>query len=152
MRHFSIWAASLALCAIAVMSPSTKAVASEILITEQEARLPPAKGAFSVATRGITRGPRIDYVADTTGTRSPIRLQLKFESFGGAKIDTSTLKVTYLKSPDVDLTDRVKPFIQANGIDMPDAVLPPGDHTLRVDVKDSDGRTATSSFVLKIVP
>ena len=151
MRHFSIWAASLALCAITAMSPSTKAVASEVLITEQEAKLPPAKGAFSVATRGITRGPRIDYVANTT-THSPIRLQMKFESFGGAKIDLDTLKVTYLKDPAVDLTARVKPFVQADGIDMPDAVLPPGDHTLRVDVKDSDGRVATSSIVLKVAP
>lgn len=152
MRHMTVWLASLALCAIVAASPSTKAVAGQVLITEQEAKLPPAKGAFSVATRGITRGPRIDYVADTSGLHSPIRLQLKFESFGGAKIDANTLKVTYLKNPDVDLTDRVKPFVQPTGIDMPDAVLPPGDHTLRVDVKDSDGRTATSSFVLKIVP
>ena len=151
MRYFSMLAASLALCAAAAVSPSTQAVASEVLITEQEGKLPPAKGAFSVATRGITRGPRIDYVANTA-TRSPIRLQMKFESFGGAKIDTDSLKVTYLKDPAVDLTARVKPFVKPEGIDMPDATLPPGDHTLRVDVKDSDGRVATSSIVLKVAP
>ncbi len=151
MRHISLWVASLALCAAAAISPSTKALAGEVLITDQEAKLPPAKGAFSVATRGITRGPRIDYVANTA-TTSPIRLQMKFESFGGATIDPATLKVTYLKDPAVDLTDRVKPFVKPTGIDMPDAILPPGDHTLRVDVKDSDGRVATSSIVLKVVP
>ena len=151
MRQSSIWTASLVLCAVVVTSPSTKAVAGSLLITDQEARLPPAKGAFSVATRGITRGPRIDYVA-STATTSPIRLQMKFESFGGAKIDTDSLKVTYLKDPAVDLTARVKPFVKPEGIDMPDAILPPGDHTLRVDVKDSDGRVATSSIVLKVAP
>ena len=151
MRHFSMWAAGLALCAVVCASPSTKAVAGAVLLTDQEAKLPPAKGAFAVATRGITRGPRIDYVASTT-TTSPIRLQMKFESFGGATIDPATLKVTYLKDPAVDLTDRVKPFAKPTGIDMPDATLPPGDHTLRVDVKDSDGRVATSSIVLKVVP
>ena len=153
MRHFTICAASVALCAVAAMSPSTKAVASEVLITEQEAKLPPAKGAFSIATRGITRGPRIDYISDPGGgLHSPIRLQLKFESFGGATIDPTTIKVTYLKDPAVDLTSRVAPFVKATGIDMPDAVLPPGDHTLRVDLKDSDGRIATSSIVLKVAP
>lgn len=151
MRHFSMWMASFALCAVVATAPSTNAVAGAVLITDQEAKLPPAKGAFSVATRGITRGPRIDYVANTA-TKSPIRLQMKFESFGGAKIDTESLKVTYLKDPAVDLTARVKPFVQPTGIDMPDAVLPPGDHTLRVDVKDSDGRVATSSIVLKVSP
>jgi hypothetical protein len=148
----AFFAGALAVCALSVTAP-TMSQASEVLITPQEAQLPPAKGAFSVATRGITRGPRIDYVSDPAGgLHSPIRLQLKFESFGGAKIDPATLKVTYLKDPAVDLTDRVKPFVQADGIDMPDAILPPGDHTLRVDVKDSDGRVATSSIVLKVAP
>lgn len=151
MRHLPMWAASLALCAVLATAPTATAIAGAVLITDQEAKLPPAKGAFGVATRGITRGPRIDYVASTT-TKSPIRLQMKFESFGGAKIDTDSLKVTYLKDPAVDLTARVKPFVQPTGIDMPDAVLPPGDHTLRVDVKDSDGRVATSSIVLKVAP
>ena len=89
-------------------------------------------------------------VADPS--RSPMRLQLKFESFGGAKIDTDSLKVTYIKNPAVDLTPRLKPFVQPTGIDMPDAELPAGDHLIRVDVKDSDGRAATTSFTIKIAP
>jgi len=60
--------------------------------------------------------------------------------------------VTYLKSPEVDLTGRVKPFVQASGIDMPQALLPPGDHIIRVDVKDTEGRTGTTSFTLKVAP
>ena len=143
---------SLAVCAIVVLAPATRADAGAVLITETEAQLPSQKGAFAVATRGITRGPRIEYVSDTAGSQSPIRLRVKFESFGGSKIDTDSLKVIYLKTPAVDLTDRVKPFIQPTGIDMPDAVLPVGEHSLRVDVKDSDGRTATSNFVLKVLP
>jgi hypothetical protein len=81
-----------------------------------------------------------------------MHLQLKFESFGGAKIDTDSVKVTYMKSPSVDLTPRLKPFVKPDGIDMPDAELPPGDHVIRVDVKDSEGRTATTSFTLKVAP
>jgi hypothetical protein len=42
--------------------------------------------------------------------------------------------------------------VQAAGIDMPDTEMPPGEYMLRVDVKDSDGRIGTASFVLKIVP
>ncbi len=152
MRHLStFFAGALAVCALAVAAPATSR-ASEVLITPQEAQLPPQKGAFAVATRGITRGPRIDLVSNNDSLHSPIRLQVKFESFGGATIDPATLKVTYLKDPAVDLTPRVAPFVKATGIDMPDAVLPPGDHTLRVDVKDSDGRVATSSIVLKVAP
>jgi hypothetical protein len=35
---------------------------------------------------------------------------------------------------------------------MPDAELPPGDHMIRVDIKDSDGRSGSTSFVLKVSP
>lgn len=130
----------------------TPASAGTVLISADEAKLPPPKGAVGVATRGITRGPKVAYIGAADVTKSPMRLQLKFESFGGAKIDTDSLKVTYVKTPAVDLTPRLKPFVKSDGIDMPDAELPAGDHLIRVDVKDSDGRVATTSFTLKIAP
>jgi len=129
--------------------------ATEVLITEAEAKLPTLKGAVPSASRGITRGPRIELVEDAGADgaiHSPMHLQLKFQAFGGAQVDPSAIQVTYLKSPEVDLTDRVKPFIQASGIDMPGALLPPGDHVLRVNVKDTDGRIGTTSFTLKVAP
>lgn len=122
------------------------------LITPEEAALPPQKGAVPNTGRGITRGPKIQVPAETAAQASPMRFQIKFQTFGGSKIDLDALKVTYLKSPVVDLTPRIKPFAQAAGIDMPDAQLPPGEHLVRIDVKDSDGRTASTSFLLKITP
>lgn len=130
----------------------TPASAGTVLISADEAKLPPPKGAVGVATRGITRGPKVAYIGAADATKSPMRLQLKFESFGGAKIDTDSLKVTYVKTPSVDLTPRLKPFVKPDGIDMPDAELPAGDHLIRVDVKDSDGRSTSTSFTLKIAP
>lgn len=137
---------------LAVLAASAEVHAGTVLISADEANLPPPKGATAVATRGITRGPKIEYLGGADSGHSPMRLQLKFESFGGAKIDTDSLKVIYMKNPAVDLTPRLKPFVQPTGIDMPDAELPAGDHLIRVDVKDSDGRTATQTFMLKIAP
>ncbi len=142
---------AFALLCVANALPSL-AYASNLLITEEEAKLPPPKGAVAADRRGITRGPKIEVVADGELTHSPLHLQLKFESFGGSKIDTDSVKVTYLRTPNVDLTERIKAFIRASGIDMPDAQLPPGDHMIRVDVKDSEGRMGSRSFVLKISP
>ena len=122
------------------------------LITEEEAKLPPPKGAVAADRRGILRGPKVEVVAPSDVVRSPLRLQLKFESFGGSKIDPDSVKVLYLRTPNVDLTPRMKPFIQPDGINMLDAELPPGEYTVRVDVKDSDGRPATTSFTLKVSP
>ncbi|MBR1087293.1 hypothetical protein JQ621_07345 [Bradyrhizobium manausense] len=122
------------------------------LITEEEAKLPPPKGAVAADRRGILRGPKVEFVSPGDSVASPLKLQLKFESFGGAKIDPESVKVIFLRTPNVDLTPRVKPFVKADGIDMQDAELPPGDYTVRVDIKDSDGRPGTAIFTLKVAP
>lgn len=122
------------------------------LITEEEARLPPPKGAIAAERRGILRGPKVEVVSPSDAVSSPLKLQLKFESFGGAKIDPDSVKVIFLRTPNVDLTSRVKPFIAADGINMQDAELPPGEYMVRVDIKDSDGRPGTASFTLKVAP
>jgi len=140
----------VALVAIALLM--TGAARATQLITEDEAKLPPPKGAIAADRRGILRGPKVEIVSPSGAAHSPLRLHLKFESFGGATINPDSVKVIYLRSPNVDLTPRVKPFIQADGIDMPQAELPPGEYMVRVDVKDSDGRPGTASFTLTISP
>lgn len=139
------------LAALAVAMPVQ--VSAAPLITEEEAKLPPQKGAVPNAGRGITRGPKIQVPeGEVAPQASPIRFLVKFQTFGGSNIDLDALKVTYLKTPVVDLTPRIKPFALPTGIDMPDALLPPGEHLVRIDVKDSEGRTASTSFILKIAP
>jgi hypothetical protein len=151
MHRYSLTPASAAIFLALVTTAPISAVAAP-LITPEEAALPPLKGAVPNSARGITRGPKIQVTEGAAALPSPMRFQVKFQTFGGSNIDLDALKVTYLKSPIVDLTPRVKPFVQATGIDMPDAQLPPGEHLVRVDVKDSEGRTASTSFLLKIAP
>ncbi|MGO4513333.1 hypothetical protein AB4Z51_40810 [Bradyrhizobium sp. 2TAF36] len=121
-------------------------------ITEEEAKLPPPKGAIAADRRGIMRGPKVEFVSPGDSVSSPLRLVLKFESYGGAKIDPESVKVLFLRTPNVDLTSRIKPFIRPDGISMQDAELPPGEYTVRVDIKDSDGRPGTTIFTLKVGP
>jgi hypothetical protein len=147
------WFAGFAIAIAAVVSSAAiPASAAHVLITEEEAKLPPPKGAVATDRRGVTRGPKIKYVEESEPIHSPMHLQLTFESFGGAKIDPDSVKVTYLRTPNVDLTPRIKSFVQATGIDIPDVQLPAGDHMVRVDVKDSDGRLGSTSFVLRVEP
>jgi hypothetical protein len=147
------WFAGISIAIAAVVSfAAMPAYAANVLITDEEAKLPPPKGAVAADRRGVTRGPKIKFLEDGEALHSPAHLQLTFESFGGAKIDPDSVKVTYLKTPNVDLTPRVKSFVQVSGIDIPDAELPIGDHMVRVDVKDSDGRIGSTSFVVKVAP
>ena len=91
-----LFAVLLAAFIVLVQPPAARA--GVVLITPEEAQLPTPKGVY--AARAVTRGPRIDLAGpDTNEARSPLRLQLKFRGFGGATIDTDSLRVTYLNCP-----------------------------------------------------
>jgi hypothetical protein len=135
---------------LATIAALSEAAAGTVLITDQEAQLPPDTSI--VGSRTITRGPRIEFFPNDGPVRSPLHFQMKFKSFGGATIVVSSLRLIYLKTPDVDLTSRVRPFALASGIDIPDAEIPSGEHYLLAEVADSEGRTRTEVFVLKVSP
>ena len=54
---------------------------------------------------------------------------------GGAKIDTDSVRMTYLRTSNVDLTPRIKPFVQTTGIEIPDVELPAGgEEAMRAEI------------------
>ena len=139
------------LCVVAAVFAATATmVAAAPLITAKEAQMPAASG--ELKTRGIARGPGIKVVSpDVTAPeiKGPFDLKVVFESRGGNKIDASTVKVTYLKATAVDLTPRLKGAITENGIDFAKAEVPPGEHAVKITVKDVDGRE--SNAVMNLV-
>jgi hypothetical protein len=145
MRHtiFATWFAATSL----LLSLSLSAAE---LITTHEAQLPAASGALN--TRGISRGPGIKVVSPdpaAAAVKSPFDLKIQFESRGGKKIDPAAVKLTYMKSTAVDLTPRVSSAISEGGIDFSKAEVPPGEHAVKITVKDVDGRE--SNTVLNLI-
>ena len=128
---------------------ATELAVAAPLITAKESALPPAAG--TLATRGISRGPAVKLTSPEADTpvAAPFDLKVNFEPRGDAKIDPSSVKVVYMKSPFVDLTPRLKNAISASGIDFAKADVPAGTHVIRVTVKDSEGRETNS--VLNLV-
>ena len=126
------------------------AVNAAQLISAKEAALPSASG--TLATRGISRGPSVKLVSPEADTpvSSPIDFKVHFEARGEGKIDPNSVKVVYMKSTFVDLTPRLKGAISPQGIDFAKADVPPGSHTIRVTVKDADGRETNSVFTLNV--
>ena len=135
-------------CIMGIISPHL--AGAEVLITEKEAALPASSGVL--ATRGISRGPavKLESPAADVPAMAPFNLKVKFEPRGDAKIDPSTIKVTYLKSPPVDLTSRLKTTISSNGIEFTNATAPPGTHPIRILVKDTEGRETNFTFNMVI--
>lgn len=136
---------SLSKVSIAVALAAIGSIAfSAPLITPKEAELPNSPPILS--TRGISRGPAIKLNSPEADAPvvSPFEFKVSFDARGDSKIDPNSVKVIYMKSPFVDLTPRLKNAISANGIDFSKAEVPPGTHTIRITVKDSEGRETNS--------
>ena len=127
-----------------VFTAIASAAFSATLISPKEAELPNSPPTLS--TRGISRGPSIKLNSPEADAPiiSPFEFKVTFDARGESKIDPSSVKVIYMKSPFVDLTPRLKSTISASGIDFTKAEVPPGTHTIRISVKDTEGRETNS--------
>jgi hypothetical protein len=121
------------------------------LISPEEAALPNPPDA-AMTMRGISRGPSIEQVSpsENASSKSPLALVIKLTARNNEKIDKDSVKLTYVKSRPIDLTSRIKSFVSDNGIEIKEAEIPPGSHLIRVDVKDSQGRTSTALLKLQV--
>jgi hypothetical protein len=124
---------------------------AEVLIAADEAAQPPSSD-VNMNVRGITRGPSVEQISPspTAAVHSPLELKIKFIAHNSAKVDPAAVKVIYEKQTPIDLTDRLRKYMSSNGIDMPDAEVPPGTHMLRVELKDSLGRTSVGEVKLLV--
>ena len=124
---------------------------AEVLITKDEAELP-ATPNIAMTTRGLTRGPGIEQLSPNPdrGVPSPLSLRVKFQIRNNVEIDLASIKLTYLKARPIDLTERIKAYIKPDGIEMNGAEVPPGTHSLRLDLKDKQGRIAAAIIRLSV--
>jgi hypothetical protein len=109
------------------------------LVTAEEAQLPADDSRGRV---GIERGVDIVPVYPTPksgAVQSPFNFRVKFRSHGNTEIDLDSLVVVYKKIPEIDLTQRLRPFVQPDGINMPSAEVPPGAHRILIFLWDSVG-------------
>lgn len=137
----------LRLAALATL-PLTALAAGPQLVTPEEAALPAGD---IPRMRGITRGPTVEVDTPRTGKlRNPIDVKVRFQPHGSGTIDLNTVQVLYVKSPTVNLTSRLAPYVSENGIAIQGATLPPGEHTIVISVADTAGRRGTSVLVLNV--
>jgi hypothetical protein len=140
-------------CFLALALSSHVAGAGNVLITPEEAALPPSTNAPKdpMTARAITRRPDVTLVSPEKGVASPFKLQFRFQAHGGGSIKLDSFHLIYLKNPTVDLTARVRPYLTASGVEMAEAEAPPGRHMIEAKISDSDGREFSGVFVLNVI-
>ena len=130
------------------------------LITPEEAALPGASpeelGVRGGVPLDIGRevediGPMIEVVRpeENKPHSPPIEVSVRFAP-RQQPIDFKSLKVTVVKFIAIDITDRVRPYLSETGIQIPDAKLPGGEHTVRVTLSDVTGAVSIKQATFKI--
>ena len=156
---------------IALAGPDTALPVSAgtlVLITREEANLPayrpPSKGLGEepgqsrpgLRWRGLAAGPQLIVVAPpakggTLIAHRPVSLHIRFRTAeDGAAIDLNSLRVTYLRLWGIDITDRIKPYLSTQGIDVDNADIPPGEHSIELEVRDTLGRVIKQVLKLSV--
>ena len=119
------------------------------VVTTAEAAMPPAQA--SKAGRSITRGPAIRQVspAGPVASNQPFPLKIDFAARGGEKINPASAQIKVLRGGTVNVTQRMQPFITPTGIDIPNAMVPPGTYVLEVTVSDAGGRQSVANVEIE---
>lgn len=121
------------------------------LISPDEAAMAPATDE-GIRSRGLgDAGPGIDIVRPAEGAvvPSPAEIIIKFLPKSGP-INLESLKVKLLKFVSIDLTDRLKPFLNTEGIAVKDAKVPGGTYRVRIDLSDTQGKTSTREISFEV--
>jgi len=121
------------------------------LITPEEAALAPAEE-DGIRTRGLSdAGPGVEVVKPAEGEilTGAAEILVRFLP-KTITIDLTSLKVTLLKFIPIDLTDRLKPYIDAAGINVKDVKVPTGTYRVRISLSDAQGKTTSKELAFEV--
>lgn len=98
-------------------------------------------------------GPKIIVVSPHEGdtVKAPFNLNVQFLASPDAQIVPGTLRVEVKKLTwQIDVTEHIKPFANAAGIQINKADFPKGHHTVTLQVADERGRVAAKTVTMDV--
>lgn len=155
MKHVNVVAIGIAIGVLCLAS-AVHAETGDWLITPEEAAMaPPAqppRGIVGVGREDISIGPIIEVVEPLNGGRGPMPIQVLIRFTPRAEpIDLASLKVTLVKFIQIDITDRIRPFVTPEGIQVKEAKIPPGKHRVRITVSDKAGDLSVKEVSFEVL-
>jgi hypothetical protein len=125
------------------------------LITPDEAAQPDAP---MIRTRGITMtkaegdGPHIKINSPNVEEplRIPFVMDIAFEASSDKIIDFDTLSIKYIKLIPIDLTGKIRPYLNNNRLMVKDVKVPQGKHRLQLFIAYTSGEKTMMEIVLSV--
>ena len=101
--------------------------------------------------REVDTGPIIEVLKPASNKVEvvPVEVWVQFAA-RSAPVDISSLKVQVVKLVLIDITDRVRPYTDVQGIHIPDAKLPSGEHKVRISLADREGGLTRKEMVVTV--
>jgi hypothetical protein len=122
------------------------------LITPEEAAQPDAPIPRGIKTRTEGNGPQIKVYSPNLDEplRVPFIMDISFEASSDKIIDFDTLSVKYLKLIPIDLTGKIKPYLNNNRLTVKDVKVPQGKHRLQLFIAYTSGEKTMMEIVLNV--
>ncbi len=127
------------------------------LITPEEAASAPRAEApggalLDVGKQESNLGPTIEILKPNVGGKAsgPVEIQINFVPKTGP-VDLTSLKVTVVKFLPFDITDRLRDYATADGIQIKEAKIPVGKHIVRISVADTQGARSIKEIEFEVL-
>jgi hypothetical protein len=123
------------------------------LITMEEAAQPDAPIPRGIKlTRIEGNGPQIKiYSPNLEGRlRVPFILDIAFEASSDKTIDFESLTIRYVKLIPIDLTEKMKPYLNNSRLTVRDVKVPQGKHRLQCSIAYTSGEKTMMEIVLNV--
>ncbi len=124
-----------------------------VLITPEEAAQPDAPLSRGIKLTTIQEnGPQIKIYSPNLDEllRIPFLMDIAFESSSDKTIDLTSLSIKYLKLIPINLTGRMKPYLNGNRLMVKDLKVPQGRHRLQLSIAYTSGEKTTMEIVLDV--
>jgi hypothetical protein len=91
-------------------------------------------------------GPQIIVEKPEQGSSvpTPFPVRVRFVPSPGAKINLRSLEIDVVKMIKISLLSRVKPYLNEQGINIPEAKVPPGTYNIEIAIADDQGRVGST--------
>jgi len=122
------------------------------LITPEEAAQPDAPIPRGIKTKTEGNGPQIKVYSPNLDEplRVPFIMDISFEASSDKTIDFDSLKIKYLKLVPIDVTGKIKPYLNNNRLMVKDVKVPQGKHRLQLFIAYTSGEKTMMEIVLMV--
>jgi hypothetical protein len=94
---------------------------------------------------------RIDSPRDQGIYEGPFPIKVEFGAGPlGHPVDMETLKLEYKMAWGIDITDKVRSYVEGTQIDVAESELPEGRHTVEIQIEDVEGHESSRIFTVTV--